>query len=64
MTMSALSTSINLVQQQRTKHIEIDLHFVREHVAVGDVCVLYILMTSQFTGIFTKRLPSLLFSLF
>ena len=36
---SAVYMSSNLIQRQRTKHIEIDLHFVRERVAVGDVCV-------------------------
>ena len=32
---SAVYMSANPVQHQRTKHIEIDLHFVREHVALG-----------------------------
>jgi hypothetical protein len=34
------------VQHQRTKHVEIDLHFVRERVAVGDVRVLHVLTIS------------------
>jgi hypothetical protein len=61
---SAVYLSTNLVQHQRTKHVEIDLHFVRERVATGDVRVLHVLTTSQFTGIFSKGLPSSVFSEF
>jgi hypothetical protein len=39
---SAVYLSTNPVQHQRTKHIEIDLHFVRERVACGDVRVLHV----------------------
>jgi hypothetical protein len=52
----------NIVQHQRTKHVEIDLHFVRDKVAIGEVHILHVLMTSQFIDIFTKGLPSPLFS--
>jgi hypothetical protein len=61
---SAVYIAINLVQHQRTKHVKIDLNFIREHVAVGDVCVLHIPMTSQFVDIFIKGLPSSMFSEF
>jgi hypothetical protein len=57
--------STNPIQQhQRTKHVEINLHFIREHVTVGDVRVLHVSMTSQFADIFTMGLPSLVFSEF
>jgi hypothetical protein len=54
---NAVYLSTNLVQHHRTKHVEIDLHFIRERVAVGDVRVLSVPTTLQFTDIFTKGLP-------
>jgi hypothetical protein len=47
----------NPVQHQSTKHVEIDLHFVHEHVAASDVRVLSVPTTLQFADIFTKGLP-------
>ena len=44
--------------------IEIDLHFIRERVALGDVRVLHVPTTSQFADIFTKGLPSSVFTEF
>ena len=61
---SAVYLSTNPVQHQRTKHVEIDLHFVRERVAIGDVRVLHVPTTSQFADIFTKGLPTSVFSEF
>jgi hypothetical protein len=61
---SIVYLSPNPAQHQRTKHVEIDLHFIREHVAIGDVRVLHIPMTSQFTDIFMKGLPTSIFSEF
>lgn len=58
---STMYLSTNPVQYQRTKHIEIDLHFVRERVSFGDVRVLHVPSTSQFADIFTKGLPSTVF---
>ena len=58
---NAVYLSTNPIQHQRTKHVEIDLHFVRERVAVGDVRVLHVPTTSQFADIFTKGFPSSVF---
>jgi hypothetical protein len=60
----AVFLSNNPVQHQRTKHVEIDLHFVRENVVIGQVRVLHVPTTSQFADVFTKGLPSLVFEEF
>lgn len=51
----------NPVQHQRTKHIEINIHFVREKVARGQVRVLHVPSRYQIADIFTKGLSRVLF---
>ncbi|XP_021713913.1 uncharacterized protein LOC110682017 [Chenopodium quinoa] len=58
---SAIYLSVNPVQHQRTKHVEMDIHFVREKVALGQVRVLHVPSRYQFADIFTKGLPRELF---
>jgi hypothetical protein len=58
---SAVYMSANPVQHQRTKHIELDLHFVRERVALGQVRGLHVPSSTQFVDVFTKGLSSSLF---
>ncbi|GJX92990.1 ribonuclease H-like domain-containing protein [Tanacetum coccineum] len=61
---SAVYLSCNPVQHQRTKHIEIDIHFVRDLVLAGQVQVLHVPSRYQFADIFIKRFPSTLFEEF
>lgn len=61
---SAVYLSDNPVQHQRTKHIEIDLHFVREKVKVGHIRVLHVPSSLQYADIFTKGLSRQLFQSF
>jgi hypothetical protein len=59
---SAVYLSGNPVQHQRTKHIEMDIHFVREKVSRGQVRVLHTPSRFQIADIFTKGLPLQLFT--
>ncbi|GJW30246.1 ribonuclease H-like domain-containing protein [Tanacetum coccineum] len=58
---SAVYMSTNPVQDQQTKHIKIDIHFVRDMVKAGYVRVLHVPSRFQYADIFTKGLPSALF---
>jgi hypothetical protein len=40
------------------KHVEFNLHFIRERIVVGDIRVLQIPTSSQFADIFSKNLLS------
>ncbi|GKE47871.1 ribonuclease H-like domain-containing protein [Tanacetum coccineum] len=61
---SVVYLSYNLVQHERAKHIEIDIHFVRDLVTTGQVRVLDVPSRYQFANIFTKGLPTTLFEEF
>ena len=52
----------NPILHRRTKHIEIDIHFVREKVALGQFRVLHVPSAYQFADIMTKGLPVQLFT--
>ena len=54
---SSVYMARNPVHHRRTKHIELDIHFVREKVAVGELRVLQIPSAKQFADVFTKGFP-------
>ncbi|GJX14726.1 ribonuclease H-like domain-containing protein [Tanacetum coccineum] len=58
---SVVYMSANPVQRQRMKHIEIDIHFVRDMVTAGHVRVLHVPSRFQYADIFNKGLPTALF---
>jgi hypothetical protein len=61
---SAVCMSTNPVHHRRTKHIELDIHFVREKVALGELRVVHVPTTQQLADIMTKGLPAASFQSF
>ena len=55
---SSIHIAKNPVQHERTKHIEIDVHFTRDKVLEGLIQLAYLPTNSQIADIFTKILPS------
>ncbi|GJT13592.1 ribonuclease H-like domain-containing protein [Tanacetum coccineum] len=61
---SSIYISGNAVQHQRTKRIEIDIHFVRDMVTASQVRFLHVPSRYQYADIFTKSLTLALFEEF
>jgi hypothetical protein len=61
---SAVYMPANPVHHRRTKHVELDVHFVREKVALGQFKVVHVPTQHQFADIMTKGLPTVLFEEF
>jgi len=53
---SAVKLTNNPVQHSRTKHIDIRHHFIRDHVAKGDILLRNVGTKEQLADIFTKPL--------
>jgi hypothetical protein len=58
---SAVKLANNPVQHSRTKHKDIRPHFLRYHVAKGDISLEGVRMEDQLVDIFTKPLDEALF---
>ena len=58
---STINIAHNPIQHDRTKHIEIDRHFIKEKLEEGVVCMSYVPSEHQLADILTKRLNSSMF---
>ncbi|XP_057495256.1 retrovirus-related Pol polyprotein from transposon TNT 1-94 isoform X3 [Actinidia eriantha] len=55
---AAISIAHNPVQHDRTKHVEIDRHFIKEKLNSGVICTPFVKTNEQLADIFTKGLGS------
>ena len=61
---SAIALASNPVFHARTKHVEVDYHFIRERVLRKDLAISFVSGKDNLADIFTKPLPGPLFLLF
>ncbi|RVW74376.1 Retrovirus-related Pol polyprotein from transposon TNT 1-94 [Vitis vinifera] len=53
---SVISIAYNPVHHDRTKHVEVDKHFIKERIENGVICMTYVPTTQQIGDILTKGL--------
>jgi len=62
--LGATYLSANPVFHARTKHVEVDYHFVRDRVAKKEIHIRFIFSQDQHADVFTKPLPTSSFTAF
>jgi hypothetical protein len=61
---AAIDIANNPIHHDRTKHIEIDRHFIKEKLDKGIICLPYVKSASQVADVLTEGLPEKMFSAF
>ncbi|PON82508.1 hypothetical protein TorRG33x02_217530, partial [Trema orientale] len=58
---AAISIAHNPVHHDRTKHVEVDRHFIKEKIENGTLCITYVTSGEQTADILTKGLTKPVF---
>ena len=58
---AAISISENPVQHDRTKHVEVDRHFIKEKIEEGVISLPFVRSEEQLADILTKAVPARMF---
>lgn len=53
---AAINISHNHVHHDRTKHVEVDRHFIKEKIEAGILCITYVPTSDQVDDVLTKAL--------
>lgn len=53
---SAINIAHNPVQHDRTKHVEVDRHFIKEKLDSGTICIPFVSTGNQLADVLTKGL--------
>ncbi|PON86228.1 hypothetical protein TorRG33x02_179470 [Trema orientale] len=54
---AAISIAHNPVHHDRTKHVEVDKHFIKEKIESGIICMSYVPTKQHVADVLTKGLP-------
>jgi hypothetical protein len=55
---AAINIAHNPVQHDRTKHVEVDRHFIKEKLDAGVICTPFVKTSNQLADILTKGVPN------